>query len=126
MKLAVQECGRRLGAHLRAHDRAASEQKRLGLFQRYIPEVSAALASILGTPKDKIEQSFVKALPNFVRVATEPGGDPGGGGGNSGPSATPSRPEPSAGPSARPSKAAMQANVKGKKTGKSSQQLSLI
>jgi DNA topoisomerase VI subunit B len=119
MKLAVQECGRRLGAHLRAHDRAASEQKRLGIFQRYIPEVSAALANILGTPKDRIEQSFVNALPNFVRVAKEPGED------DSGPNGAPPPPEASAGPAARAPKAEVQA-VKRKKTGKSPPQLSLI
>ncbi len=76
MKLALQECGRRLGAHLRARERAASEQKRLGLFQRYIPEVSQAIGEILGTPKDKVQKAFVKALPNFVKVEVDgDGGD---------------------------------------------------
>ena len=68
MKLAVQECGRKLGAHLRAHEKAESEHKRLTLFQRYIPEVSAAIGSILGTPKDLVETAFAQALPNFVRT----------------------------------------------------------
>ncbi len=68
MKFAVQECGRKLGAHLRAREKALSDQKRLSLFQRYIPEVASAMASILGTPKDKIETLFVDALPNFVRM----------------------------------------------------------
>ncbi len=75
MKLAVQECGRRLGAHLRARERDASEHKRLGLFQRYIPEVSAAIGEILDTPTDRVMKAFVKALPNFVKI-DEPGGDP--------------------------------------------------
>jgi DNA topoisomerase-6 subunit B len=68
MKFAVQECGRKLGSHLRAREKEQSEQKRLSLFQRYIPEVSAAMASILGTPKDTIETAFVDALPNFVKM----------------------------------------------------------
>ena len=85
MKLAVQECGRKLGAHLRAAERAASEHKRLGLFQRYIPEVSAALGSILGSPADKIEQAFTNALPNFVKLAElEDKGNGGGEGGEGG------------------------------------------
>ncbi len=71
MRLAVQECGRKLGAHLRAREKAASEQKRLSLFQRYIPEVAAAIANILGTPKDGIEKAFHATLPNFVRMADE-------------------------------------------------------
>ena len=49
MKFAVQECGRKLGTHLRQREKALSDQKRLSLFQRYIPEVSAAIASILAT-----------------------------------------------------------------------------
>src|SRR6478736_4373422 len=48
MKLAVQECGRKLGTFLRARARAESEQKRLGIFQRYIPEVAEAIGSLLG------------------------------------------------------------------------------
>jgi DNA topoisomerase VI subunit B len=76
MKLAVQECGRRLGAHLRARERAASEQKRLGIFQRYIPEVSAAMSEILGTPVEKVQKAFVKALPNFVKVDDDGGDEP--------------------------------------------------
>jgi DNA topoisomerase-6 subunit B len=68
MKLAVQECGRKLGAHLRAHEKAQSEHKRLTLFQRYIPEVSAAIGTILDTPKDLVETAFLQALPNFVRM----------------------------------------------------------
>jgi len=71
MKLAVQECGRKLGAHLRARERAVSEQKRLHLFQRYIPEVSEAIGSILARPKDVVQKSFFSALPNFVRIAEE-------------------------------------------------------
>ncbi len=82
MKFAVQECGRKLGSHLRAREKALSDQKRLSLFQRYIPEVSAAMASILGTPKDKIETAFVDALPNFVRMIEDKpeGGEPPTGG----------------------------------------------
>jgi DNA topoisomerase VI subunit B len=74
MKLAVQECGRKLGSYLRAKDKAESEHKRLGLFQRYIPEVSAAIAQILNGEKDPIEKSFYKALPNFVKLAMNESG----------------------------------------------------
>lgn len=74
MRLAVQECGRKLGAHLRARDRAASEQKRLSIFQRYIPEVAQSIANILAGDKEQIAKSFHKALPNFVNVKEEPGG----------------------------------------------------
>jgi DNA topoisomerase-6 subunit B len=113
MKLAVQECGRRLGSHLRARDRDASEHKRLSIFQRYIPEVSAALANILGTARDPIEQSFVKALPKFVRVAVEPSERGSGPGSNGAPPGAPSE-EPAS------------SSSKAKKPRKSAEQLSLI
>ncbi|MEZ4261388.1 MAG: DNA topoisomerase VI subunit B [Polyangiaceae bacterium] len=71
MRLALQECGRKLAAHIRARARAESQMKRLGIFQRYIPEVAAAMATILGGSKEKIEGSFKKALPRFVHVAEE-------------------------------------------------------
>jgi DNA topoisomerase-6 subunit B len=129
MKLAVQECGRRLAAHLRARDRAASEQKRLGLFQRYIPEVSAALSNILGTPKDKIQKSFVKALPNFVNVAADAGDGEGGGSGSNGAgSGTGAGTAPAlpSSPDSRPLPHPSRTPVKGKKSRKTAEQLSLL
>jgi hypothetical protein len=71
LKLAIQECGRKLGAHLRAREKALSEGRRLSLFQRYIPEVSQAISNIIGVPKAKIQQAFTDALPNFVNVGED-------------------------------------------------------
>jgi DNA topoisomerase VI subunit B len=126
MKLAVQECGRKLGAHLRARDRAASEQKRLGLFQRYIPEVSAALSSILGSSKDKIEKSFVRALPNFVNIVSSSTGDDGDSGPNGQGSGSAAVPAPSS-PASEPPPPSLARALKQKKTKKlEEKQLSLI
>ncbi len=126
MRLAVQECGRRLGAHLRARERAASEQKRLGIFQRYIPEVSAALGNILGTPKEKIEKSFVKALPNFVRVTAEPSGGGGEGGAGSGGAPAMSEPPPAPESLPPPPPPPHASRATSKKAKKPAEQLSLI
>lgn len=71
MKFAVQECGRKLGSYLRARERAASDQKRLGVFQRYIPEVSVAIADILSLEAGVVREAFLEALPNFARVVTQ-------------------------------------------------------
>src|SRR6185312_9265186 len=71
LKLGIQECGRKLGTHLRAREKAASEQKRLSLFQKYIPECAEAIGTILALPKDKVAKAFQDALPNFVRVEGE-------------------------------------------------------
>lgn len=75
MRLAVQECGRKLGIHLRAQARAQSHLKRLNLFQRYIPEVAKAMASILGAEAAKVEKAFQDTLPNFVQIAAGAGDD---------------------------------------------------
>ena len=71
LKLAIQECGRKLGSHLRAREKALSEHRRLSIFQRYIPEVSEAISKIIGVPKAKVQQAFTDALPNFVNIAEE-------------------------------------------------------
>ncbi len=92
MKLAVQECGRKLGAHLRARAHLEKDAKRRSLFQKYIPEVAQAIADILGVPKDKAEKSFYTALPNFVRFTDED--PPAGENGGSPPESPPAKPSP--------------------------------
>jgi DNA topoisomerase VI subunit B len=135
MKLAVQECGRRLGSHLRARDRDASEHKRLGLFQRYIPEVSGAIGEILDTPKDKVVKAFVDALPNFVKMdggGDEPGPAAPSGAGPDAPSGDGAvRPEPQAKTRARapaipPVSAPPPAALPKKRTKKRAEQLTLL
>jgi DNA topoisomerase-6 subunit B len=71
MKLAIQECGRKLAAHLRARAHAQREQMRRSLFEKYIPEVARSLSEILRIPKETTEKPFYKALPTFVRVADD-------------------------------------------------------
>jgi DNA topoisomerase-6 subunit B len=71
MKLAIQECGRKLGAHLRARANAEREMKRRNLFERYIPEVATAISEILGLEKDQVERPFYKTLPIFAGVSEE-------------------------------------------------------
>jgi DNA topoisomerase-6 subunit B len=71
MKLAIQECGRKLAAHLRAHKHAQREHMRRSLFEKYIPEVAQSLSQILGVPVEKAKQPFYKALPTFAGVADE-------------------------------------------------------
>jgi len=88
MKLALQECGRKLAAHLRARAHAQRESMRRSLFEKYIPEVAQSIADILGVEKDKAEKPFYKALPSFVRFADDGGGD--GDGKDSTPPAAPS------------------------------------
>ncbi|HZU83564.1 MAG TPA: DNA topoisomerase VI subunit B [Polyangiaceae bacterium] len=71
MRLAVQECGRKLAAHIRARAHAQREHMRRSLFEKYIPEVARSISEILGVPADKAEKPFLDALPTFVRFAGE-------------------------------------------------------
>ena len=88
MRLALQECGRKLGAHVRAQARAQNELKRMSIFQRYIPEVAGAIGSILSVPKDKVEKVFFETLPKFVNITIDDKGE------EPPPSGTPSMPPP--------------------------------
>jgi len=110
MKLAVQECGRKLAAHIRARAHAQREEKRRSLFERYIPEVASAISAILDMPKEKIEKPFFAALPNFVRFADDPAPPEGG----STPPAAASPSPSDAPPSPAPPPAAKGSGSKGK------------
>jgi len=47
MRLALQECGRKLGQHLRRRRREAEEHTKRTYIERYIPHISEALRDIL-------------------------------------------------------------------------------
>jgi DNA topoisomerase-6 subunit B len=74
MKLAIQECGRKLAAHIRASAHADRELKRRNLFERYIPEVAGAISEILGLSKGAVEKPFYATLPSFVRSVADKDG----------------------------------------------------
>ncbi len=104
LKLAIQECGRKLAAHLRARAHMERDAKRRSLFEKYIPEVAQSIADILGVEKQKAEKSFYAALPNFVRFADE---EPSGGGdgeppAGAAPAKTPGSPRGKPGPKQTP------------------------
>jgi len=62
IKLALQECGRRLGVFLRRRERAKSEFRRRNIFELYIEEVVEACARLKGgrLPKDKLKSQLQK------------------------------------------------------------------
>ncbi|HEV8341858.1 MAG TPA: DNA topoisomerase VI subunit B [Candidatus Binatia bacterium] len=62
IKLALQECGRRLGAFLRRRDRAKSEFRRRNIFELYIEEVVEACSRLKGgkLPKEKLKNQLQK------------------------------------------------------------------
>lgn len=62
IKLALQECGRRLGLFLRRRERAKDEFRRRNIFELYIEEVVEACARLKGgaLPKDKLRDQLHK------------------------------------------------------------------
>jgi DNA topoisomerase-6 subunit B len=62
IKLALQECGRRLGVFLRRRERAKSEFRRRNIFELYIEEVVEACGRLKGgkLPKDKLRNQLQK------------------------------------------------------------------
>src|SRR5207237_5661667 len=66
IKLALQECGRKLAAHIRKRHRAQEQVKRRSLFELYIKELSASLSTLTGQKREAIE----KRLLTQARVHT--------------------------------------------------------
>jgi len=62
MRLALQECGRRLGVFLRRRERAKSEFRRRNIFELYIEEVVEACARLKGgkLAKEKLKNQLLK------------------------------------------------------------------
>ena len=62
IKLALQECGRRLGVFLRRQDRAKSEFRRRNIFELYIEEVVEACNRLKGgkLPREKLKEQLQK------------------------------------------------------------------
>ena len=62
IKLALQECGRRLGVFLRRRERAKSEFRRRNIFELYIEEVVEACNRLKGgkLPKEKLKEQLQK------------------------------------------------------------------
>src|SRR6059036_3746755 len=62
IKLAMQECGRRLGVFLRRRERAKGEFRRRNIFELYIEEVVEACARLKGgkLPKEKLKSQLRK------------------------------------------------------------------
>ncbi len=54
MKLALQECGRKLNAYIQRRRRQRLESERRSIFERYIPDVAEALAALTGQDEKRL------------------------------------------------------------------------
>ncbi|MBK8978347.1 MAG: DNA topoisomerase VI subunit B [Planctomycetes bacterium] len=60
LRLALQECGRKLGTHIRKGRKLASEYKKREYISKYIPHIGIALQEILGLDDKKRDQCVAK------------------------------------------------------------------
>ncbi len=65
LRLALQDCGRKLSAHIRSHRRAVEEEKKLSYIEKYIPHIGIALREILGLA-ERTEAELVVTLRDIL------------------------------------------------------------
>jgi DNA topoisomerase-6 subunit B len=65
MKLALQECGRKLATHIKRRRREAEEHTKRAYIEQYIPHIGEALQDILGL-KDKEAKKVNKILADVL------------------------------------------------------------
>jgi DNA topoisomerase-6 subunit B len=71
LRLALQDCGRRLAVHIRAHKRTVEEEKKKSYIDRYIPHIGIALREILGF-SEKVEAEVVLNLRDILERSRTP------------------------------------------------------
>jgi DNA topoisomerase-6 subunit B len=65
LRLALQDCGRKLAGHIRAHRLAVDEEKKKSYIEKYIPHIGIALREILGLSQ-KAETEVVGTLKDVL------------------------------------------------------------
>jgi DNA topoisomerase-6 subunit B len=71
MKLALMECGRKLGTYLNKRHRMQRESERRDVFERYIGEISKALHEIAGTDARRVYDALLKQAKARTAVADQ-------------------------------------------------------
>lgn len=62
IKLALQECGRKLGMYINKKRRVGEQQQRVNIFENYIPEVAETLSKLSGMNKEKLQEALKSML----------------------------------------------------------------
>ncbi len=69
IKLALQECGRKLSIYIHKHIRVAEQLEKISLFEKYVPELASALSNLTNNKKetiqDKLQKILKKELPSL-------------------------------------------------------------
>ena len=62
IKLALQECGRKLSIYIHKHIKAAEQRDKINLFEKYIPELANSLSSLTEGKKEVLQEKLQKIL----------------------------------------------------------------
>lgn len=65
IKLALQECGRRLSTHIRRGRRREEQERKKGYIKQYIPHIAAGLREIIGFP-EREEKRIISKLSKML------------------------------------------------------------
>ncbi|MEY5033529.1 MAG: hypothetical protein RL354_2560 [Planctomycetota bacterium] len=71
MKLALMECGRKLGTYLRKRQKMRRESERRDVFERYIGEISKALNAITGEETKRLYDALLEQARKKTAVADQ-------------------------------------------------------
>jgi hypothetical protein len=71
MKLALMECGRKLGTYLRKRQKMRRESERRDVFERYIGEISKALNAITGEDTKKLYNALLEQARRKTAIADQ-------------------------------------------------------
>jgi len=69
MKLALMECGRKLGTYLRKRQKMQREAARRDVFERYIGEIAQAINAINGTDAKRLYEALLKEARKRTAIA---------------------------------------------------------
>lgn len=69
MKLALQECGRKLGQYVRRRQRMKREGEKRDVFERYIGEIARACHAITGSEIDEVYNALLKQARARTEIA---------------------------------------------------------
>ena len=69
MKLALMECGRKLGTYLRKRQKMQRQAARRDVFERYIGEISKAINAINGTDAKKLYEKLLAEARKRTAIA---------------------------------------------------------
>ncbi len=73
IKLAVQECGRRLQLFVSRKQKSAIEARKREIFKNYSHELAASLAKITGKNEEKIKENLLKIAESMYTASDEEG-----------------------------------------------------